>query len=162
MHPIPVVFFTSVGLMYGAPTTIGRLWFNQSAAALGNFVGGAFLIAGTAHAMNHWVSIFSFLPARWSAPALGGLGVEAGTFAAHDVESTHHARDFATHAEADEHRQELKRHISLSMSQARERRTGRDKEVRVFVLPVLTIGTEIRCPSFRDSSVARHFKLLHV
>lgn len=119
--------------MYGAPTTIGRLWFNQSAAALGNFVGGAFLIAGTAHAMNHWVSIFSFLPARWSAPALGGLGVEAGTFAAHDVESTHRARDFATHAEADEHRQELKRHISLSMSQARERRTGRDKEVRVFV-----------------------------
>lgn len=49
--------------MYGAPSTIARFWYNQSAAIVGNFVGGALLIAGSLHALNHWVSIFTLLPA---------------------------------------------------------------------------------------------------
>lgn len=30
--------------MYGAETTIGKMWYNQSAAALGNLVGGAIVL----------------------------------------------------------------------------------------------------------------------
>ncbi|KAG8740360.1 hypothetical protein FRC10_004399 [Ceratobasidium sp. 414] len=55
-HCVANMFFLSVGLLYGAPSTIGRLWFNQSAAALGNMVGGAIVIGLTLHLMNNWVS----------------------------------------------------------------------------------------------------------
>jgi formate/nitrite transporter FocA (FNT family) len=51
-----VVFFLSVGLLYGAPSTIGQLWFNQSAALCGNVVGGAVVIGMTLHLMNNWIS----------------------------------------------------------------------------------------------------------
>jgi len=107
-HCVANMFFVSVGLMYGAPTTIGRLWFNQSAAALGNAVGGSIVIATTMHLMNHWQSI---LPARYG----GGLTKEEGTLAAHDVESTRRAQDFATHEEAAEGKREMKRRLSMSM-----------------------------------------------
>lgn len=74
------VFFVSLGLMYGAPSTIGRLWYNQSAAVLGNILGGVIFIGLTAHLMNHWKSpLFS--------------SDDGGTLLAHDVESTRRARD---------------------------------------------------------------------
>jgi hypothetical protein len=64
--------------MYGAPSTIGRLWYNQSAAVAGNLVGGAIFVGLAAHLMNHWKSpIFS---------------ATEGTFQGHDLESTHRAR----------------------------------------------------------------------
>ncbi|KAG8787721.1 hypothetical protein FRC12_015341 [Ceratobasidium sp. 428] len=55
-HCVANMFFLSVGLMYGAPSTIARLWFNQSAALVGNMVGGAIVIGLTLHLMNNWVS----------------------------------------------------------------------------------------------------------
>ena len=74
------VFFTSLGLMYGAPSTIGRLWYNQSAAVVGNILGGAIFTGLVAHLMNHWKSpLFS--------------SDEGGTLLAHDVESTRRARE---------------------------------------------------------------------
>lgn len=76
------VYFISVGLMYGAETTAGRLWFNQSAVVLGNFVGGAIVMAATEHLMNHWQTVL---------PWERGHGV--GTLAAHDIESTRNARE---------------------------------------------------------------------
>lgn len=76
-----LVFFTSLGLMYGAPSTIRRQWFNQSAAIPGNFIGGAIVIGLAEHLMNHWQSPFFHSPEG------------AGTLAAHDVESTRRARD---------------------------------------------------------------------
>jgi len=66
--------------MHGANSTIGHLWYNQSAAILGNIVGGAVFVAFTAHLMNHWVS-----PIGGSHPT--------GTYLAHDVESTRYARE---------------------------------------------------------------------
>jgi hypothetical protein len=74
-----IVFFNSLGLMYGAQSTIGRLWYNQSAAALGNIVGGAVFIALVAHGMNHWDS-----------PIFVSDG---GTLLGHDVESTRRAKE---------------------------------------------------------------------
>ncbi len=64
--------------MYGASSTIGHLWYNQSAAALGNLVGGAIFIGLAAHIMNHWKS-----PIFIS---------DGGTLLGHDVESTTRAR----------------------------------------------------------------------
>jgi hypothetical protein len=67
--------------MYGAPSTIRRQWFNQSAAIPGNLIGGAIVIGLAEHLMNHWRSpIFH-------------THEGAGTLAAHDVESTRRARD---------------------------------------------------------------------
>lgn len=102
------MFFISTGLMYGAPSTIGRLWFNQSAALLGNLIGGAFVVALSMHLMNHWVSV---LPDALG----GGKPLEAGTVAAHDVESTRRAQDFASHDEAAAHKVQLRRSLSMSM-----------------------------------------------
>lgn len=65
--------------MYGAHSTIGRLWYNQSAAALGNIVGGAIFIGLAAHGMNHWNS-----PIFIS---------DDGTLLGHDVESTRRAKE---------------------------------------------------------------------
>lgn len=77
---LTTVFFTSLSLMYGAESSIGRLWYNQSAAVCGNVVGGTIFIGLTAHLMNHWKS-----------PISGSRA--AGTLMAHDVESTRRARD---------------------------------------------------------------------
>jgi hypothetical protein len=74
------VIFTSLGLMYGAPSTVSRLWYNQSAAVCGNIIGGAIFIGLFAHLMSHWKSpLFAFSG--------------AGTFLAHDLESTRRAKD---------------------------------------------------------------------
>lgn len=73
------VFFVSLGLMYGAPSTIGRLWYNQSAAMLGNLIGGAIFIGLAAHLMNHW-----------SSPFFGGA---RGTLLGQDMDSTRRARE---------------------------------------------------------------------
>jgi hypothetical protein len=74
------VFFGSLGLMYGAPSTIGRLWFNQSAAALGNILGGVIFTGLAAHVMNHWKSPFF-------------SSDHEGTLLGHDLESTKRARE---------------------------------------------------------------------
>lgn len=67
--------------MYGGNSTIGRMWYNQSAAVCGNILGGVIFIGLVAHLMNHWSSpIFRSVPG-------------AGTLAAHDVESSRRARD---------------------------------------------------------------------
>ncbi|KAG8689753.1 hypothetical protein FRC11_000800 [Ceratobasidium sp. 423] len=80
-HCVANMFFTSLGLMYGAPSTIRRQWFNQSAAIPGNLIGGAIVIGLAEHLMNHWRSpIFRTKEGT-------------GTLAAHDVESTRRARD---------------------------------------------------------------------
>jgi hypothetical protein len=63
--------------MYGAPSTISRLWYCQSAAVCGNLIGGALLMGMVAHLANHWES--PFFPTK-----------EPGTGLAHDVESTRH------------------------------------------------------------------------
>lgn len=46
------VYFVSVGLMYGADTTVGYHLRNQSALIVGNAIGGAGIIAGSIHLMN--------------------------------------------------------------------------------------------------------------
>jgi len=61
-HCVANMFFISTSLMYGAPSTIARFWYNQSAAIVGNYVGGGILIAGSLHALNHWKSIFTLVP----------------------------------------------------------------------------------------------------
>ncbi|KAF9533751.1 Formate/nitrite transporter-domain-containing protein [Crepidotus variabilis] len=80
-HAVANMFFISNGLLYDSPTTIGRLFFNQSAVLLGNFV-GAIVIGTTEHAMNHWNSPVPF-----------ERGHAAGTLAAGDVESTRKAKE---------------------------------------------------------------------
>ena len=74
------MIFCSVGLLYGAPSSIGRLWYNQSAAVCGNIVGGVIFIGLAAHLMNHWKSPFF-------------RSTTEGTLLGHDVESTRYARD---------------------------------------------------------------------
>ncbi|EJD45791.1 hypothetical protein AURDEDRAFT_184689 [Auricularia subglabra TFB-10046 SS5] len=80
-HSVANMYFITIGMMYGADVSVGRLWFNQSAVVLGNFVGGAIVMAATEHLMNHWQTVL---------PWERGHGV--GTLAAHDVESTREAR----------------------------------------------------------------------
>lgn len=72
------MIFCSTGLLNGAPSSIGRLWYNQSAAVCGNIVGGVIFIGLAAHLMNHWKSPI-FPPTR------------EGTLLGHDVESTRYA-----------------------------------------------------------------------
>ncbi|CAE6470902.1 unnamed protein product [Rhizoctonia solani] len=55
-HCVANMFFLSTGLLYGAPSTIGKLWFNQSAAICGNFIGGAVVVGLSMHLMNSWKS----------------------------------------------------------------------------------------------------------
>ncbi|ELU40539.1 formate/nitrite transporter domain-containing protein [Rhizoctonia solani AG-1 IA] len=50
------LFFLSTGLLYGAPSTVGKLWFNQSAAICGNFIGGAVVVGLGMHLINSWKS----------------------------------------------------------------------------------------------------------
>lgn len=68
--------------MYGAHSSIGRLWYNQSAAALGNIVGGAIFIGLIEHLLNHWKS-----------PIFRSHHPHDGTLLGHDIESTRRARD---------------------------------------------------------------------
>lgn len=79
---IGTVFFVSNGLLLGANTTIGWMFFNQSAAVLGNAIGGAIFMGTSEHLMNHWQSR---LP--WE------MGHAPGTLAAGDVESTRKAKE---------------------------------------------------------------------
>lgn len=67
--------------MYGASSTVGRLWYNQSAAACGNTVGGAIFIGLMVHAMNHWRS-----------PIFTDHTAACGELLGHDVESTRRAQ----------------------------------------------------------------------
>ena len=81
-HAIANMFFITNGLLYGAPTTVGSMFFNQSAALLGNFIGGALIMGTSEHAMNHWISPIHFEE-----------GHAAGTLVAGDVESTRKAKE---------------------------------------------------------------------
>jgi hypothetical protein len=76
------VFFVSNGLLLGADTTIGWMFFNQSAAVLGNAIGGAIFMGTSEHMMNHWQS-----PLPWE------MGHAPGTLTGGDVESTRKARE---------------------------------------------------------------------
>jgi hypothetical protein len=82
------VYFVSNGLFHGADTTVGWMFFNQSAAALGNAIGGAIAIGTFEHAMNHWVSPLPF-----------EKGHAVGTLAAHDVESSRKANEYRPESE---------------------------------------------------------------
>ena len=82
-HAIANMYFVSTGLFHGADSNVGWLFYNQSAAILGNFVGGALVMATAEHAMNHWATV---LP--WE------KGHAAGTLAAHDVESSRKANEY--------------------------------------------------------------------
>ncbi|KIM29025.1 hypothetical protein M408DRAFT_329061 [Serendipita vermifera MAFF 305830] len=82
-HAIANMFFVSNGLFHGADSSVGWMFYNQSAAILGNAVGGALVMATSEHAMNHWATV---LP--WE------KGHAAGTMAAHDVESSRKANEF--------------------------------------------------------------------
>lgn len=81
-HAIANMFLISNGLLYGSPITVGWMFFNQSAALLGNFIGGAIVMGTSEHAMNHWNSPIPF-----------EQGHAAGTLAAGDVESTRKAKE---------------------------------------------------------------------
>jgi hypothetical protein len=112
---ICAVIFCSLGLIYGAPSTIGRLWYNQSAAVCGNIVGGVIFIALTEHLMNHWQSpIF-----RKTQPGIG-------TLAAHDVESSRRARDVVDIHPADvvAHTRSLQRNRPREATAARTEQEG--------------------------------------
>ena len=79
------MFFVTNGLLLGADTTIGWMFFNQSATVLGNAIGGAIFMGTSEHLMNHWQS-----PLPWE------LGHAPGTLAAGDVESTRKAKEDRT------------------------------------------------------------------
>jgi formate/nitrite transporter len=81
-HSVANMLFVSVGLMYGADSSIGWMFFNQSAVVLGNAIGGALFMALSEHVMNHWESPVPFLK-----------GHLEGTLAAHDVESSRKAKE---------------------------------------------------------------------
>jgi len=81
-HSIANQFFVNIGLMYGADTTIARMFYNQSAVVPGNLIGGAIVVGLSEHLMNHWKS-----PLPWHA------GHPRGSLAGHDVESTRKARE---------------------------------------------------------------------
>ncbi|KAF9529872.1 Formate/nitrite transporter-domain-containing protein [Crepidotus variabilis] len=107
-HAVANMFFLSNGLLYGSPITVGWLFFNQSAALLGNLVGGALVMATSEHATNHWTSPIPF-----------ERGHAAGTLTAGDVESTRKAKE---NRPVEEKRQmrDLVRTRSRSISQRKE------------------------------------------
>ncbi|CAG7845985.1 Uncharacterized transporter YrhG [Serendipita indica DSM 11827] len=102
-HAIANMYFVSNGLWHGADITFGWMMFNQSAAVLGNFVGGAIAIGTVEHAMNHWTS-----PLPWEE------GHAVGTLAAADVESTRKAKENRPEAE----KQQL-RELTLTRTRSR-------------------------------------------
>jgi hypothetical protein len=81
-HAIANMFFVSNGLFHGSDTTFGWMLFNQSAAVLGNLIGGALVIGTSEHAMNHWATVVP-----WE------QGHATGTLAAHDIESSRKANE---------------------------------------------------------------------
>ncbi|KAG8968294.1 hypothetical protein FRC03_007950 [Tulasnella sp. 419] len=81
-HSVANMFFVNIGLMYGAHSSAGRMFYNQSAVALGNIVGGALVMGCIEHVMNHWKS-----PLPWHKDH------PRGTLAAPDIESTRRAKD---------------------------------------------------------------------
>lgn len=100
------MFFVSNGLLLGADTTIGWMFFNQSAAVLGNAIGGAVFMGTSEYFMNHWQSR---LP--WE------IGHAPGTLAAGDVESTRKAMEDRPIGEKQQMKQLVRqrsRNISLS------------------------------------------------
>ena len=103
------MFFVTNGLLLGADTTVGWMFFNQSAAVLGNVIGGAIFMGTSEHLMNHWQS-----PLPWE------LGHAPGTLAAGDVESTRKAKEGRT---VDEKQQmkDLVRVRSRNISPSRRR-----------------------------------------
>ncbi|KAG8754143.1 hypothetical protein FRC11_006836 [Ceratobasidium sp. 423] len=68
-HCVANMFFLSTGLLYGAPSTVGKLWFNQSAAICGNFIGGAIVVGLSMHLMNSWKSPVPWPEAPKSLPS---------------------------------------------------------------------------------------------
>jgi malonyl CoA-acyl carrier protein transacylase len=82
------------------------MFYNQSAAILGNIIGGALVIGTFEHAMNHWES-----PLPWE------KGHAIGTLAAHDVESSRKANEYRPQVEIEQMRQ-LARTRSRSVSQS--------------------------------------------
>lgn len=103
------MFFVTNGLLLGADTTVGWMFFNQSAAVLGNAIGGAIFMGTSEYLMNHWQS-----PLPWE------LGHAPGTLAAGDVESTRKAKEDRT---VDEKQQmkDLVRARSRNISPSRRR-----------------------------------------
>lgn len=101
---LAIVYFVSNGLFHGADITVGWMFYNQSAALLGNAIGGAIAIGTAEHAMNHWAS-----PLPWE------RGHAVGTLAAHDVESQRKAKENRPDSEKDQMRQ-LTRTRTRSMS----------------------------------------------
>jgi formate/nitrite transporter len=87
-HAVANMFFISNGLLYGSPITVGWMFYNQSAAVLGNLIGGAIVMGTSEHVMNHWLSPIPF-----------ERGHAAGTLTAGDVESTRKAREDRTFQE---------------------------------------------------------------
>ncbi|CEL57011.1 putative transporter YrhG OS=Bacillus subtilis (strain 168) GN=yrhG PE=3 SV=1 [Rhizoctonia solani AG-1 IB] len=68
-HCVANMFFLSTGLLYGAPSTVGKLWFNQSAAICGNFIGGAVVVGLSMHLINSWKSHVPWPEASKSLPS---------------------------------------------------------------------------------------------
>ena len=58
-HSIASMAFVSIGMMYGAPVSVGRFLYYQLAVSLGNILGGLFVMAGTHCLMNYWGGIGS-------------------------------------------------------------------------------------------------------
>ncbi|KAG8757603.1 hypothetical protein FRC14_001894 [Serendipita sp. 396] len=108
-HAIANMYFVSNGLFHGADITVGWMFYNQSAAVLGNAIGGAIVIGTVEHAMNHWVS-----PLPWES------GHPVGTLAAHDVESSRKANEFRP-VEEKERMKELTRTRSMNRTMTRQR-----------------------------------------
>jgi len=82
------MYFVTNGLLHGADSNVGWLFYNQSAAVLGNFIGGALVMATSEHAMNHWMTAIP-----WE------KGHAVGTLAAHDVESSRKANEYRSESE---------------------------------------------------------------
>ncbi|KAG8794775.1 hypothetical protein FRC17_008231 [Serendipita sp. 399] len=111
-HAIANMYFVSNGLFHGADITVGWMFYNQSAAVLGNAIGGALVIGTVEHAMNHWVS-----PLPWES------GHPVGTLAAHDVESSRKANEYRP-IEEKERMKELTRTRSMNMPRIRTKSGG--------------------------------------
>jgi formate/nitrite transporter len=104
-HAVANMFFISNGLLYGSPMSIGWMFFNQSAALVGNAIGGIIVMATSEHAMNHWMSPIPF-----------ERGHAAGTLAAGDVESTRKAKEDRSVQEKQDMKNLVTRSRSRTMS----------------------------------------------
>lgn len=143
-HCVANMFFTSLSLMYGAESSIGRLWYNQSAAVCGNVVGGTIFIGLTAHLMNHWKS-----------PISGSRA--AGTLMAHDVESTRRARDSDLQPTEDNKCPSRTSHIPATDEKTKQARSNRESRgyngATVSDAYGDNTGTDEGVPNFQQSTV---------